>query len=211
MVSLKYTIIIAILSAIISTIIGTISAIGISNMKRIPRGIVMNISYLPVLNPDIITGVSLMILFIFANMTFGFTTMLIAHITFNIPYVILSVMPKIKQLDPHIYEAALDLGASPTYAFWKVILPQLMPGIVTGFMLAFTLSIDDFVISFFTTGVGVPNLSITVFSMARRGVNPKINALSTLMFMSVLILLVIVNIRMSRDMKAKKPKEGALI
>ena len=211
MMSLKYTIIIAILAAIISTIIGTASAIGISRMKKIPRSIMMNISYLPVLNPDIITGVSLMILFIFLKMNFGFWTMLIAHITFNIPYVILSVMPKIKQLDPNIYEAALDLGASPTYAFWRVIIPQLMPGIVTGFMLAFTLSIDDFVISFFTTGVGVPNLSITVFSMARRGVNPKINALSTLMFLSVLILLIVVNIRMSRDVKSKKQKEGIII
>ena len=210
MISLKYTIIIAVLAAIIATILGTAAAIGISRMKKCPRSLVMNIRYLPVLNPDIITGVSLMILFIFSNMNFGFTTMLIAHITFNTPYVILSVMPKIKQLDAHIYEAALDLGASPSYAFWKVILPQLMPGIVTGFMLAFTLSIDDFVISFFTTGVGVPNLSITVFSMARRGVNPKINALSTLMFLSVLVLLIIVNIRMSRDIKAKRQKESVL-
>ncbi len=209
--SLKYTIIIAILSAVISTILGTAAAIGISHMRKVPRSLVMNISYLPVLNPDIITGVSLMILFIFANINFGFKTMLIAHITFNTPYVILSVMPKLKQLDTHIYEAALDLGATPSYAFWKVIIPQIMPGIVTGCLLAFTLSIDDFVISFFTTGVGVSNLSITVFSMARRGVNPKINALSTLMFLSVLILLIIVNVRMSRDIKAKKQREATLI
>lgn len=209
--ALKYTIIIAVLSAVISTILGTAAAIGISQMRKFPRNIVMNISYLPVLNPDIITGVSLMILFIFANIKFGFKTMLIAHITFNTPYVILSVMPKLKQLDTHVYEAALDLGATPWYAFWKVILPQIMPGIVTGCLLAFTLSIDDFVISFFTTGVGVSNLSIAVFSMARRGVNPKINALSTLMFLSVLILLIIVNVRMSRDIKAKKQKEATLV
>ena len=152
--ALKYTIIIAVLSAVISTILGTAAAIGISQMRKFPRNIVMNINYLPVLNPDIITGVSLMILFIFANIKFGFKTMLIAHITFNTPYVILSVMPKLKQLDTHVYEAALDLGATPWYAFWKVILPQIMPGIVTGCLLAFTLSIDDFVISFFTTGVG---------------------------------------------------------
>lgn len=211
MSALKYTIIIAVLSAVIATILGTVAALGISHMKKFPRRLIMNISYLPVLNPDIITGVSLMILFIFANIKFGFKTMLIAHITFNTPYVILSVMPKLKQLDNHIYEAALDLGATPWYAFWKVILPQIMPGIVTGCLLAFTLSIDDFVISFFTTGVGVSNLSITVFSMARRGVNPKINALSTLMFLSVLVLLIIVNVRMSRDIKAKKQKEAALI
>lgn len=209
--ALKYTIIIAVLSAVISTILGTAAAIGISQMRKFPRNIVMNINYLPVLNPDIITGVSLMILFIFANIKFGFKTMLIAHITFNTPYVILSVMPKLKQLDTHVYEAALDLGATPWYAFWKVILPQIMPGIVTGCLLAFTLSIDDFVISFFTTGVGVSNLSIAVFSMARRGVNPKINALSTLMFLSVLILLIIVNVRMSRDIKAKKQKEATLV
>lgn len=153
----------------------------------------MNLTYLPVLNPDIVTGISLMILFIFINLDLGFLTMLIAHITFNIPYVILSILPKLRQMDKHLYEAALDLGATPFYAFWKVVLPEIMPGVVTGFILAFTLSIDDFVISFFTTGAGVSNLSILIYSMARRGISPTINALSTLMFVCVLLLLLLVN------------------
>jgi spermidine/putrescine transport system permease protein len=172
-------------------------------MKKIRKAIIMNLSYLPVLNPDIVTGVSLMILFIFmrtyTKIGLGLITMLLAHITFNIPYVILSVMPKLKQLDRNMYEAALDLGATPGYALRKVIIPEIMPGIITGLLLTFTLSIDDFVISFFTTGSGVSNLSIYVYSMARRGINPKINALSTIMFVSVLILLLIINNRMSKD------------
>lgn len=193
MSALYYTIVIAILAATIATIIGLASAIGIYNMNKINRSIIMNLTYLPVLNPDIVTGISLMILFIFINLDLGFLTMLIAHITFNIPYVILSILPKLKQMDKHLYEAALDLGATPFYAFWKVVLPEIMPGVVTGFILAFTLSIDDFVISFFTTGAGVSNLSILIYSMARRGISPTINALSTLMFVCVLLLLLLVN------------------
>ena len=149
-----------------------------------------------------------MVLFISMKMNLGFATMLLAHITFNIPYVILSILPKLKQMNKHLYEAALDLGASPVEAFWKVILPEIMPGIITGFLLAFTLSIDDFVISFFTTGSGVNNLSIVIFGMARRGISPKINALSTLMFLSVLILLIIVNLRMSVDNPERRGKNG---
>lgn len=190
-----YTIVIAILAAIISTIIGTIAAIGIYNMGFLGKKVVLNLNYLPVLNPDIVTGVSLMTLFIFAKLELGFLSMLLAHITFCIPYVVLSVLPKLKQLNKHLAEAAMDLGATPFYAFRKVILPEIMPGIVTGALMAFTLSIDDFVVSFFTTGGGVTNLSITVYSMARRGINPKINALSTLMFLGVLILLLIINKR----------------
>ena len=201
--ALYNTIMIAILSAVIATILGTAAAIGIHDMKKIPKAIVMNLTYLPVLNPEIVTGVSLMLLFVFSKaitrIGLGFFTMLLSHITFNIPYVILSVLPKLKQLNKHIYEAALDLGATPFYALWRVVVPEILPGILTGFMLAFTLSIDDFVISFFTTGSGVSNLSIYVNSMARRGVNTKINALSTIMFLTVLILLLIVNKRMSKD------------
>lgn len=197
--ALYYTVIIAIISSIISTIIGTAAAIGIHNMSKWKKTLVMNITYLPILNPDIVTGISLMILFIFLKVRLGFVSMLLAHITFNIPYVILSVMPKLKQLNKHLYEAALDLGATPAYAFFKVIIPEIMPGIITGALLAFTLSLDDFVISFFTAGSGVTNLSITIYSMARRGVNPTINALSTLMFLCVLILLFIVNKRTSKD------------
>lgn len=164
-------------------------------MRRLKKKIVMNITYIPVVNPEIVTGLSLMLLFIFTNFQLGFISLLLAHITFNIPYVILSVLPKLKQLDKNLYEAALDLGATPLYAYRKVILPEIMPGIVTGLLLAFTLSVDDFVVSFFTTGSGVSTLSIIVYSMARRGINPKINALSSLLFLTVLILLVIVNFR----------------
>ena len=199
---------VAVLSSAIATIIGTAAAIGIHNLHGFKKNLIMNVTYIPVLNPDIVTGVALMILFIFLRLRLGFLTMLLAHITFNIPYVILSVLPKLKQLNNNLYEAALDLGATPWYALQKVIIPQIMPGILTGFLFAFTLSIDDFVISFFTTGSGVSNLSITVFSMARRGVNPKINALSTLMFLTVLILLIIVNLRMSKDKNGKGGGNG---
>ena len=202
MEALKYTIIIAVISSIIATIIGTLAAIGIHRMKGLPKKTLLNINNLPVLNPDIVTGISIMSLFIFIfpilnkigiNAQFGFTTMLLAHITFNIPYVILSVLPKLRQLPSNITEAALDLGATPGYAMRKIILPQIKPGIVAGLLMAFTMSIDDFVISFFTTGPGVTNLSIEIYSMARKGINPSINALSTLMFITVLILLLIVN------------------
>lgn len=199
MASLSYTLSIAVLSSLAATLIGTCAAIGIHNMKKIRKTVIMNLTYLPVLNPDIVTGISLMILFIFIHLQLGFFSLLLAHITFNIPYVILSVLPKLRQLNKHLYEAALDLGASPSYALKRVIIPEIFPGIVTGFLLALTLSIDDFVISFFTTGSGVSNLSIVIYSMARRGINPKINALSTLMFLCVLLLLLVVNKRMSRE------------
>ncbi len=195
--ALKYTLIIAVVASIIATIIGTLAAIGIHRMKGLPKKALLNINNLPVLNPDIVTGISLMSLFIFLkpllNIEFGFLTMLLAHITFNIPYVILSVLPKLKQMPANITDAALDLGATPGYAMRKIILPQIKPGIFAGLLMAFTMSIDDFVISFFTTGPGVTNLSIEIYSMARKGINPSINALSTLMFVTVLILLLIVN------------------
>ncbi len=206
MSALYYTLLIAVLASIIATLIGIIASIGIFSMKKRPQSLVLNINYLPILNPDIVTGISLMVLFIFAKIPLGFVTMLLAHITFNIPYVILSIMPKLKQMNKHLYEAALDLGANPMEAFWKVILPEIMPGIITGFLLAFTLSLDDFVISFFTTGSGVNNLSIVIYGMARRGISPKINALSTLMFISVLLLLIIVNLRMSKDNPERRTK-----
>ena len=202
MEALKYTIIIAVISSVVATIIGTLAAIGIHRMKGVPKKTLLNINNLPVLNPDIVTGISIMSLFIFIfpllnkigiNAQFGFTTMLLAHITFNIPYVVLSVLPKLRQLPSNITEAALDLGATPGYAMRKIILPQIKPGIVAGLLMAFTMSIDDFVISFFTTGPGVTNLSIEIYSMARKGINPSINALSTLMFITVLTLLLIVN------------------
>jgi len=202
--SLYYTMSIAILSSLFATIIGTAAALGIHNMAKVRKTVVMNLTYLPVLNPDIVTGISLMLLFIFIKLPLGFFSLLLAHITFNIPYVILSVLPKLKQLNKHLYEAALDLGAKPSYALRKVIMPEIMPGIITGFLLAFTLSLDDFVISFFTTGSGVSNLSITIYSMARRGIHPTINALSTLLFITVLVLLIVVNHRMSKDTNTKE-------
>lgn len=193
--ALYYTLIIAVIASVIATIVGTITAIGIHKMtQRKLKGLLLNINYLPVLNPDIVTGVALMSLFVFIRLEFGFKTMLLSHIVFDIPYVILSVLPKLKQLPPNIEDAAMDLGATPWYALRKVVLPQIKPGIVSGMIMAFTMSIDDFVISFFTTGNGVSNLAIEVYSMTRRGLTPEINALSTLMFVSVLILLLLSNI-----------------
>lgn len=197
MSALYYTILIALLASVISTIVGTIAAIAISKMGGKLKALILNINYLPVLNPDIVTGIALMSLFIFLKFDFGFTTMLLAHITFDIPYVILSVLPKLKQLPENTLEAAADLGATPIYAIRKVVIPQIKPGIFAGFLMAFTMSIDDFVISFFTTGPGVTNLSIEIYSMARRGIKPEINALSTLMFITVLALLIIVNKKQS--------------
>lgn len=196
--ALYYTLLIALLASIISTILGTITAIGIHNMKKgAGKQLLLNVNHLPVLNPDIVTGIALMSLFIFFKMDFGFITMLLAHITFCLPYVILSVLPKLKQLPPNTTEAALDLGATPLYAMRKIIIPQIKPGIFSGFLMALTMSIDDFVISFFTTGPGVSNLSIEIYSMAKRGIKPEINALSTLMFIVVLILLIVVNKKQS--------------
>ena len=193
--ALYYTILIALLAADISTIVGTITAIGIHKMRQGKvRGLLLNINYLPVLNPDIVTGVALMSLYVFIKLEFGFTTMLLSHIVFDIPYVILSVLPKLKQLPANIEDAAMDLGATPWYALRKVVLPQIKPGIISGMLIAFTMSIDDFVISFFTTGNGVTNLAIEVYSMTRRGLTPEINALSTLMFVAVLILLLLSNL-----------------
>lgn len=195
--ALYYTLGIALISALIATIIGTISAIGIHKSTGFRKKLLLNINYIPVLNPDIVTGISLMCLFIFLrgfmDISFGFLTMLLAHITFNIPYVILSVLPKLRQLPLNLEDAALDLGATPSYAMRKIILPQIKPGIISGFLIAFTMSIDDFVISFFTTGPGVTNLSIEIYSMARRGIKPEINALSTIMFLLVLVLLLFIN------------------
>lgn len=191
--ALYYTVTIAIIASIISTIFGTITAIGIYKMRGKRKKVLLNINYLPVLNTEIVTGIAIMSLFAFFQMDFGFRTMLIAHIMFCVPYVILSVLPKLRQLPANAEEAALDLGATPWYAIRKVVIPQIKPGIISGFLMAFTMSIDDFVISFFNTGNGVSNLSIEIYGMARRGIKPEINALSTLMFTTVLILLILAN------------------
>lgn len=195
--SLINTVIIAIAASIISTILGTLAAIGINSMRKVPKAIVMNVTNMPIINPEIVTGVSLMLLFVFfaarMNMEFGFWTLLIAHITFNVPYVILNVMPKLRQMDPNLFEAAQDLGCSPFKAFRKVVLPEIMPGVLSGFLMAFTYSLDDFVISYFTCGATSQTLPITIYSMVRRKVSPEINALSTIIFVVVVIVLVVKN------------------
>lgn len=199
--ALSNTLSIAIIASLAATVIGTAAAFGIDKMNKLPKRIMMNLNNIPVLNPDIVTGISLMILFIFARSvlgigSLGYGTLLLAHITFCIPYVVLSVLPKIRQLDKNLYEAALDLGATPFQAFTKVILPELYTAILTGAIFAFTLSLDDFVVSLFTTGKGVSNLSILIYSSAaKRGVNPQINALSTIMFIIIMTLLFLVNRR----------------
>lgn len=205
--ALYNTLSIAVIASVVATFIGTLAAFAMyKDMRRLEKQIVMNLTYLPVLNPDIVTGISLMLLFIFVKMDLGFGSMLLAHIIFSVPYVILTVLPKLQQFDKSIFEAALDLGATPAYAFRRIVLPDIMPGIITGALFAFTLSIDDFVISFFTTGSGINNLSILIYSMARRGIHPTINALSTLLFLTVLVLLLAVNFQMARDKKRKKHK-----
>ncbi len=196
--ALTITITIALLAALISTIIGTLAAIGIHAMKKRPQGIMLALNNIPMTMPDIVTGISLMLLFIFTQVERGYWTMLLAHITFDVPYVILSVLPKLKQMNKHSYEAALDLGATPTYALFHVILPEIMPGVITGAMLAFTLSLDDFTISYFTTSPLVQNLSTLIYSQARKGIKPTMYALSTLMFVVLLILLLAVNRRSSK-------------
>lgn len=197
-------------NTLLVAVLSSLAAIGIHRYRGWKRSVMTNVSNLPMLNPDILTGISLMLLFIMLKLPLGLMTMLIAHITFNIPYVILSVLPHLRQMNPNTYEAALDLGASPAQAFFRVMIPELLPGIVSGTLLAFTMSIDDFIISFFTTGNGISNLSIIVYSMARRGIKPSINALSTIMFLSVLILLLLVNLLGSdRRKKVSQRKRGA--
>ncbi|PXV85702.1 ABC-type spermidine/putrescine transport system permease subunit II [Lachnotalea glycerini] len=191
--ALYNTITIALISALIATFVGTAASIGIASMSRHFKTIFMSITNIPMLNADIVTGISLMLLFIAFGVKFGFATILLAHITFNIPYVILSVMPKLRQIDSNIYDAALDLGASPIYAFFKVIIPDILPGILSGFLLSFTMSLDDFIITHFTKGSGIDTLSTKIYAEVRKGIKPEMYALSTLLFVSVLILLIAVN------------------
>lgn len=193
MESLYVTIIIALLATIVSTFVGTITAIGLSKSKKVIRNLVTQINDFPMMNPEIVTAIGLMLLFITFKIERGFVTLLLAHIAFCIPYVMLSVMPKIRSLDPNLADAAMDLGATPWQALSKVIVPQIMPGIVSGALIAFTMSFDDFIISYFSTGGGVKNLSIMVYTMSKR-VNPSINAISTLVVVLITIVLVLVNV-----------------
>jgi len=202
--ALLNTLIIAAISSVVATVIGTMAAIGIQHLRKIPRNAVMNVTYIPVLNPDIITGVSMMLLFTLFGISLGYGTVLLAHITFNIPYVILSVMPKLRQMDNSIYEAALDLGASPARAFRQAVLPQIMPGIISGFMLALTLSVADFVVTFFLTGVEVETLATVIYTTTKTRINLSMNALCGVMVVVVLIVLIIANLPPKSEKEAQK-------
>lgn len=196
--ALGVTLSVAFLAASAATLVGTLAAIGMDSFHHRARNALVNLTYIPLVNADIVTGISLLLLFIFFNIPRGYWTMLLAHITFDIPYVIFSVLPKLRQLDRSTYEAALDMGARPAYAVRKIIIPQILPGIASGFVLAFTMSFDDFMISFFTTQGAIQNLSTYIYSMARVGINPTINALSAIMFVVVITLLIFVNWRSLR-------------
>ncbi len=193
MEAIYYTVLVAVVATVVSTIVGTFTAIGLSKSKKLVREIVLEINNLPIMNPDIVTAIGLMLLFISMNIETSLATLIIAHITFCIPYVILTIMPKLRQLDDNVAEAALDLGATPMQALTKVIIPQIFPAIISGALIAFSLSFDDFVISFFTTGVGINTISIYVYSMYKR-VNPTINALSSIIIFVVTFVLILVNV-----------------
>lgn len=199
--ALKNTLILALLSAFIATLIGTAAAVAISKMKRgAARSTVMTVTNIPMMNPDIVTGVSMMLLFVFVGRLIGsatslsFATLLIAHITFNLPYVILNVLPKLRQTDRHLSEAAMDLGSTPLRAFFNVVLPQAYSGILSGFLMAFTLSLDDFVISYYTNGATFQTLPLKIFAMTKKTVKPDMYALSSVIFVTVLVLLVVSNL-----------------
>ena len=218
MSSLETTLTVSVIASVIAAVIGTFAAIGFYNMKKKWRSPLLTVNNIPVINADIITGVSLALLFVSAGAMLGFQlgfgTLLIAHISFNIPYIILSVMPKLYQLDRNLFEAAQDLGCTWFQTVYKVIIPEIMPGIINGLLIAFTMSVDDFVISYFTAGSSVQTLSMTIYAMTRRRISPEINAISTLLFAVVLILLVVVNVREARqhkvDIKKEKMLKGAV-
>ncbi len=210
MEALYNTLIIAFLSALIATILGTAAAIGISSMKKAPRTIFMGINNIPMLNSDIVTGISLMLMFVAFGVSLGFKTILFAHITFNVPYVMTSVLPKLKQTSKYTYEAAMDLGAGPVEAFFKVVFPDIMPGVLSGFLMAFTMSLDDFIITHFTKGAGINTLSTLIYSEVRRGIKPSMYALSTVIFVTVLALLLITNFAPSKSqVEAKAAADAA--
>mgnify|MGYP000705286345 CR=1 FL=1 len=225
MQSVYTTLLVSLLATIIATVAGTFAAIGFYNMKRRWRSPLMTINNIPMVNADIVTGVSMCLFFVAAfslwgqaaewinaslgtdlptKLYLGFGTMLIAHITFNIPYVILSIMPKLRQMDKNLVDAAQDLGCTWMQAFWKVVVPEIKPGIVNGLLIAFTMSVDDFVISYFTAGSSVSTLAIEIYGMARRRISPEINAISTLLFATVLILLIVINLREASQEKAAR-------
>lgn len=220
MTSLWNTLKVAVMAAILATVLGTFAALGMNAMKKRARSVCMNITYMPVINPEIVTGISMMLLFVFFCTTInnlfgkegqtlvelGFWSVLIAHVTFCVPYVVLNVLPKLRQMDQNLYEAALDLGCNPLKSFFLVIIPEILPGITAGFLMAFTFSLDDFVITYFTNGPTFQTLPVTIYSMTRKKVNPQINALSALLFVVVLLLLIVMNIKQVKDLKAREEK-----
>lgn len=215
MTALKNTLILALASAVIATLLGTLAAVGIYNMRsKWAKGLMLNVTNIPMMNPDIVTGVSLMLLFVFigrlvgAGTSLSFWTLLIAHVTFNLPYVILNVLPKLRQTDPHLIEAAEDLGCHPVRAFTEAVLPSITPGIFSGFLMAFTLSIDDFVISYYTNGSDYQTLPLMIYAMTRKKVKPDMYALSSLIFITVLVLLIVINVAQARSEKAAKNQKN---
>ena len=207
MLALKDTLLIAVLSALLATLLGTAAAIAINHMRKVPRTIMLGITNIPMLNAEIVTGISLMLLFLAINLNLGFFTVLLSHIAFNVPYVILSVMPKLAQTNQSTYEAALDLGATPLRAFFLVVFPDIFPGVISGFLLAFTLSLDDFIITHFTRGATVNTLSTLIYSETRKGIKPEMYALSTLLFFGVLVLLILVN-RLGKKSEDQRVRES---
>ncbi len=207
MLALKDTLLIAVLSALLATLLGTAAAIAINHMRKVPRTIMLGITNIPMLNAEIVTGISLMLLFLAINLNLGFFTVLLSHIAFNVPYVILSVMPKLAQTNQSTYEAALDLGATPLRAFFLVVFPDIFPGVISGFLLTFTLSLDDFIITHFTRGATVNTLSTLIYSETRKGIKPEMYALSTLLFVGVLVLLILVN-RLGKKSEDQRVRES---
>ena len=208
------SVIIAVLSSLVATVMGTAAALGIHSMRGRLRSAVMTLTNIPMTNPEIVTGVSMALLFAFVgvllrtNAVLGFWTLLIAHITFNLPYVILNVMPKLSQMDPDLTEAALDLGCTPVQAFFKVVLHEIMPGILSGALMAFTMSLDDFVISYFGTGSGFVTLPVEIYSYTKKPIQPKVYAMFTLIFITILLLMVVMNLMQARDKTKRKKAHG---
>ncbi|HCA05109.1 MAG TPA: putrescine aminotransferase [Ruminococcaceae bacterium] len=208
--ALMNTLSIALLASIFATILGTAAAIGINNFKGKKRAVIQNVSNIPIISPDIVMGVSLMLLFAFLGNIFhfemGYVTVLISHICFCVPFVVLNVIPRIRRMDESIYDAALDLGCNQFQAFFKVVIHELMPGIVSGFLMSFTYSLDDFIITHFTQGAKFQNLSTEIYAMLRRKIPPTINALSTILFVAILIIMIIINVHDRREERAKSGK-----
>ncbi len=213
--SLLNTVIVALAASVLATVLGTMAALGIHSMGKFSKSILMGATYIPVINPEIIMGISLMILFRFfvthSGFQFGFATLILAHISFDVPYVIYNVLPKLRAMNPNLVEAAQDLGCNPRQAFFKAVIPEIMPGIFSGFLMALTYSVDDFVVSYFTSGTNVETLSVTIESMTRVKVSPKINALSAIIFVVIATILVVKNILENRKLRREMALSRAAV